>query len=715
MPCHFLKIPTELRFRIYSFLLPDRLVPARFSSSEDLRWDNQGCYPQILRLNHQIHDEAASVLYGQTTFEIEVSGGTNIFMCNMQRTFESFFTHGHPPRLGMNAHSNPASFVNSTSIGSHPQQSYQMQLMLLEQQNKKRLLMARQEQRNISRAGPTPSTPKTSLSSTASGPSSSSRDDAGSSKGNQDLVDIDSSSTPPIWTPEHVCPTYFDLIRSFSIKILFPIVSMPPPPRLTPRCGPSPAALRRHFAQSMMYTHPPLLITRQGWHEHQLEKVEYETCDALNQLVGRLKTMPQPINRLSVSITVDQYDERDEALAASQLFLRPFRRLRDIGTPTVDSVRWTDGLHRPHNLFPTGLVAPLERSFAAYITRWKADVSSSGPAPDISPVVNAYWVLHRVIVDIYSHPEVAMVMVGHQSLQDLLLKAKVAREAEDMVELKSTTKEVGVIWRKYLYKQKRFEERVKRRVDFVEGLLGEETMTDVHFPATLECEGKGKGKAVDKNDKEEEEITWNDDDGTRYVKKNGDVRVQLLTPALVRGAPSWFYFKIGLTNTFQVKQIKKETGKQLEAGVNPQTIMLNPQAAPPPPPPLHHSLAIQQQHQFFLQRQQLSQQHAQMQAQQAATVQGTVNGSAMQQQALQQHQVTPQQALQQQQALQHQQQQQALQYQQQQQALQHQQVLQQQQQHALRQQQALQLQVSQQQQQPYPLTSEEEDELDVCQ
>src|ERR1700733_592056 len=83
--------------------------------------------------------------------------------------------------------------------GNHALQDYQMQLMLLEQQNKKRLLMSRQEQHSISRADPTPPTPKTPLSSTTSGLSSSSCDDTEYSKGNQIVVDIDSSSTSPIW------------------------------------------------------------------------------------------------------------------------------------------------------------------------------------------------------------------------------------------------------------------------------------------------------------------------------------------------------------------------------------------------------------------------------------------------------------------------------------------------------------------------------------
>jgi hypothetical protein len=43
--------------------------------------------------------------------------------------------------------------------GNHALQDYQMQLMLLEQQNKKRLMMARQEQDNISRDGSIPGQP----------------------------------------------------------------------------------------------------------------------------------------------------------------------------------------------------------------------------------------------------------------------------------------------------------------------------------------------------------------------------------------------------------------------------------------------------------------------------------------------------------------------------------------------------------------------------
>ena len=66
--------------------------------------------------------------------------------------------------------------ANGTNGGNHALQDYQMQLMLLEQQNKKRLLMARQEQDNVGRDGPMPGGPGTyapgmSPSGSRSGPS----------------------------------------------------------------------------------------------------------------------------------------------------------------------------------------------------------------------------------------------------------------------------------------------------------------------------------------------------------------------------------------------------------------------------------------------------------------------------------------------------------------------------------------------------------------
>ncbi|KAH6643141.1 hypothetical protein C7974DRAFT_118002 [Boeremia exigua] len=72
------------------------------------------------------------------------------------------------PRPGM-----PPQQPGQPQQGSHALQDYQMQLMLLEQQNKKRLLMARQEQDNISQPHPQPGgfPPVMSPSGSRQGPS----------------------------------------------------------------------------------------------------------------------------------------------------------------------------------------------------------------------------------------------------------------------------------------------------------------------------------------------------------------------------------------------------------------------------------------------------------------------------------------------------------------------------------------------------------------
>jgi hypothetical protein len=53
----------------------------------------------------------------------------------------------------MDADDNSGFNTNPARTGNHSLQDYQMQMMLLEQQNKKRLLMARQEQDNMAQSG----------------------------------------------------------------------------------------------------------------------------------------------------------------------------------------------------------------------------------------------------------------------------------------------------------------------------------------------------------------------------------------------------------------------------------------------------------------------------------------------------------------------------------------------------------------------------------
>src|SRR3978361_476262 len=49
MTCYLLKIPIELRFRIYGLLLPDMPVAALFKNSTGLRSDGGTVYTSLLR------------------------------------------------------------------------------------------------------------------------------------------------------------------------------------------------------------------------------------------------------------------------------------------------------------------------------------------------------------------------------------------------------------------------------------------------------------------------------------------------------------------------------------------------------------------------------------------------------------------------------------------------------------------------------------------
>ena len=110
MTCYFLKIPIEMRLRIYQFLLPDRPVPARYEKSS-LASDGGGVHMPILCVNRQIHDEAARFLYRTRGFSIELFEDW-LSMCNSSQ----HFALNRPSR-------NPHSFL----------QDYQLRRMLLGQ------------------------------------------------------------------------------------------------------------------------------------------------------------------------------------------------------------------------------------------------------------------------------------------------------------------------------------------------------------------------------------------------------------------------------------------------------------------------------------------------------------------------------------------------------------------------------------------------------
>jgi len=63
-PCYFMELPTELRLMIYRYVLPEVVEP---------NYKPQVHAASILRLNHQVNQEASSVLYGETQFHAYIS------------------------------------------------------------------------------------------------------------------------------------------------------------------------------------------------------------------------------------------------------------------------------------------------------------------------------------------------------------------------------------------------------------------------------------------------------------------------------------------------------------------------------------------------------------------------------------------------------------------------------------------------------------------
>jgi G:T-mismatch repair DNA endonuclease (very short patch repair protein) len=223
----------------------------------------------------------------------------------------------------------------------------------------------------------------------------------------------------------------------------------------------------------------------------------------------RLQILPRPIHRLNVSICIEQYEKRGPAIEAAQLFLKSFRDLRNVAVPTVDSVVWVNSSWQQIDLLGSPEVIPgvpgynsdEDQTFAGLVKRWKVGISREGPAPDVSPVVHAYWILHHICFDLQIHHQAARVVESNTKIYELLLQAKKAREAEDMTEMRNVGRAIQSIWRKYQEKQRTFESRISKRVDFVDGLLAWDVdFAPVETSASMQkYEGKGKGKAKDIN------------------------------------------------------------------------------------------------------------------------------------------------------------------------------------------------------------------------
>jgi len=408
--CRFLKIPQEMRVRVYQFLLPNKHIPARYAGSNRLRTDGQKVYTAILRVNRQIHDEAAALLYSTRVFSIELCG-TGLSMCNtlLQPGF--------------------------AEIGAQPLLDYQMQLMLLEQQNKRRLLMARQEQAILNGQ---PSSTQTSEFRSIQRPIRSPFPYANGPMGN-------------VWqTP--LSDRYFNMIRSFLIESVIPSLR-----------GPISAGHTRHGPPKADAATSKILEVRL-----------YDYCDHLHRVIGRLQLIQRPIAHLQIIIKFcDTYTKREEALSAAQFLLQPFRRLHNVTTPKVLSLTMGAFPDRVTELLIpdwTPAAAGATTSFTNYLNRWSRDLSSPQPSFQSQGVFEAYWKLEKLTSSIKGHHYDAEPVFDQ--FTDLLHFARIAREANDLAHFQKIWDRVVQIWLEYLSNQKDYHIIVARSIKDIDNIVG---------------------------------------------------------------------------------------------------------------------------------------------------------------------------------------------------------------------------------------------------
>jgi hypothetical protein len=424
--CYFLNMPKEMRLRVYQFLLPDGPIPAQYRNSRDLTTDGEGVCTAILRVNKLIHAEAADLLYSTRLFTIELSGN-GLRMCN---SVSPFRRHRFPDNGGISA-----------------LQDYQMQLMLLEQQNKRRLLMARREQDNI--------TGGSSLTCTS----------AIYQQPYRTRTPCTYRPIETLWHPP-LSDRCFNMIRSFLIKFVFP-----------PEGDPYFASHRAHGSSN-----PDASIHKI------LESRLYDYCDHLHRLIERLQLIHRPIAHLDIIIKFgDTYVKQEEAFSAAQLLLRPFRRLYNVAKPNVLSITMNHFQGYEAELVVPDRISCTEEdgTFTDYLKCWTRDLSSSQPSCGSPQIFKAYRKLEELLSNVKEHCYHAEPTFSQ--FTDLLHSAKVAREAEDLTHFKKIWDQVVNIWFGYLNERDNFQSNVARSIDAIYDLVG--NGSEASGPVSAELKG----------------------------------------------------------------------------------------------------------------------------------------------------------------------------------------------------------------------------------
>lgn len=427
MTCYFLKIPVELRLRVYQFLLPDRPIPARFWNSRELTTDSEKVCTAILRVNHQIHDEVAGLLYGTRVFTIELSGHS-LSMCN---STGSLIRHGVSCRSNSNVlqvyQAQPMlSQQGISSRGNHALQDYQMQLMLLEQQNKRRVMIARTSN---------PTLPNIQLGTRSVIP--------------HQYREIE---LEPVWSPP-LSERYFNMIQFFLIKIEV--------------SSSMTAGATNHQAH--------LLSNENAANEKAFELMLYDCCDSLHGLIGRIQLIQRPIANIVIAIEFYNADmQRDEVFFAAKLLLQPFRRLHDIVRPEVLSITTSDAPNLGKALLMRDWISSAtDETFADYLKCWSRDLSNPQPSFECPQVLEAYWKLEKLLFRIENHCPNANPKICQ--FGDLLHAARIAREADDLAHFKEIWDRVVNIWLDIVESQRDFESNVEQSINAIYDIVKEDS------------------------------------------------------------------------------------------------------------------------------------------------------------------------------------------------------------------------------------------------
>lgn len=339
MACYFFKIPIEIRCRIYRFLLPDGAIPARFKNSRHLTTDWGQVYTAILCVNHQIHEEAANLLYCARVFTIEVSENT-LSMCNLPNKCVEYVRHGSP------------------QCGYALQD--QLQLMPLDQQYK--ALRSRQNQDNSNGESSSIHTPVTSPPA------------------------IGHKPVEPVWDPP-LSERYFTMIQSFRIELLFhyPISYTPYKPPGSSTSGTDKRKVLR-LRLSCYCDQLHRLIGRLRLRERPIAHLEIVI--KFSNTYIQPSSFPAPMEAYSAARFLLNPFRRLCKVAKPQVLSIT---INDFPTREMEL------------LCPDRISSPARRAFANYLGCWSKDLSSSQPSFKCDQVLEAYWRLESLLSSIQQH------------------------------------------------------------------------------------------------------------------------------------------------------------------------------------------------------------------------------------------------------------------------------------------------------------------------